>query len=65
VITDSNFAKDFCTSPYIDVAANPWGSNAADSHRDLMEDKAVWTDLCVIVDDDAVRVRDEQSPADV
>jgi len=58
--------QNLCTSSNIDMAGdlgNPGRVSA--SERYLMEDQAVHANLRVRVDNDAVRVRDQQSAADL
>lgn len=57
---DNQCTDDLGTGTNIDVALDSRRPAAARSYRDLLEQEAIGTNLCVRMDDDPVRVGHEQ-----
>jgi hypothetical protein len=64
MITDNHWPKHACASSDIDMTTNGRDAARSDADSDLLENEAVGTDPAIRMNNDAVRVGNEQSPAD-
>src|SRR5262249_20148687 len=63
---DPNRAQDLRAGADIDMALDHWdAAQAPRSNRDLLKDQAVYADLGVGVNDDAIGVRDQEPTANL
>ncbi len=67
VFTEGDAAEDFCASPDVDVASDYGApvSRPACTQSDLLENQAIRTDIGAREYHDAIRMRNEQTSADL
>jgi hypothetical protein len=65
MIVNHNLANHLRTGTEVDMTTNYRRPSIAHTNGDLLHDLAVWTDACVRMDHDAIRMRNSQPATDL